>query len=178
MNCVTLIGRLTRNPELKTFNSGTSLATFTLAVDREFRNKNNEKETDFIDIQVWGKTAENCCNYIGQGSLVGVQGSIRIESYQDQQGNNRKSTKINANSVKFLDSKNKQNNNNNDNYGYDQNNNNMQYQNNNQGNIQWNNQGNNMSSQQQNQMLDFSQNQVPDFNFEAINFQDDNDIPF
>lgn len=111
MNNVVLIGRLTRDPELRYIaGSGTPVANFALAVDREFSGKDGKKETDFIDIQVWGKSAENCANYLGKGSMCAVQGSIRIDNYQDQEGNNRKATKVNANRVKFLDSKNKSDN--------------------------------------------------------------------
>ena len=106
MNNVVLVGRLTRDPELKYIpGSGTAVANFAIAVDREFTGKDGKKETDFIDIQVWGKSAENCANYIGKGSLVAIQGSIRVDSYQDQDGNNRKITRVNANRVQFLDSK-------------------------------------------------------------------------
>ena len=106
MNNVVLVGRLTRDPELKYITgNGTAVANFAIAVDREFSGKDGKKETDFIDIQVWGKSAENCANYIGKGSLVAIQGSIRVDSYQDQEGNNRKMTRVNANRVQFLDSK-------------------------------------------------------------------------
>ena len=106
MNNVVLVGRLTRDPELKYIpGNGTAVANFAIAVDREFTGKDGKKETDFIDIQVWGKSAENCANYIGKGSLVAIQGSIRVDSYQDQDGNNRKITRVNANRVQFLDSK-------------------------------------------------------------------------
>ena len=106
MNNVVLVGRLTRDPELRYIQgSGTPVANFAIAVDREFTGKDGKKETDFIDIQVWGKSAENCANYIGKGSLVAIQGSIRVDSYQDQEGNNRKMTRVNANRVQFLDSK-------------------------------------------------------------------------
>ena len=106
MNNVVLVGRLTRDVELKYIpGSGTPVTNFAMAVDREFTGKDGKKETDFIDIQVWGKSAENCDNYIGKGSLVAIQGSIRIDSYQDQEGNNRKMTRVNANRVQFLDSK-------------------------------------------------------------------------
>ena len=106
MNNVVLVGRLTRDPELKYISgSGTPVANFAIAVDREFTGKDGKKEVDFIDIQVWGKSAENCANYIGKGSLVAIQGSIRVDSYQDQDGNNRKITRVNANRVQFLDSK-------------------------------------------------------------------------
>ena len=107
MNNVVLIGRLTKDVELKYIQgTGTPVANFAIAVDREFTGKDGKKEVDFIDIQVWGKSAENCCNYIGKGSLVGVQGSIRIDSYQNQAGETRKVTRVNANRVQFLDTKN------------------------------------------------------------------------
>ena len=106
MNHVVLIGRLTKDVELKYIQgTGTPVANFTIAVDREFTGKDGKKEVDFIDIQVWGKSAENCSNYIGKGSLVGVQGSIRIDSYQNQAGENRKITRVNASRVQFLDTK-------------------------------------------------------------------------
>lgn len=108
MNHVVLVGRLTRDPELRYIaGSGTPVANFAIAVDREFAGKEGKKETDFIEIQVWGKSAENCANYIGKGSLVAIQGSLRIDSYQNQAGENRRAAKINANRVQFLDNKNK-----------------------------------------------------------------------
>ena len=108
MNNVILIGRLTRDVELRYISgTGTPVAQFTIAVDREFTTKDGKKETDFIDIQVWGKSAESCSNYIGKGSLVGVQGSIRIDSYQNQAGETRKATRVNANRLQFLDTRNK-----------------------------------------------------------------------
>ena len=112
MNQVILIGRLTRDVELRYIQgSGTPVAQFAIAVDREFTGKDGKKETDFIDIQVWGKSAENCANYISKGSLVCIQGSIRIENYKNQAGESRKATKINASRVQFLDNKNKNSNN-------------------------------------------------------------------
>ena len=107
MNHVVLIGRLTKDVELKYMQgTGTPVANFAIAVDREFTGKDGKKEVDFINIQVWGKSAENCANYIGKGSLVCVQGSIRIDSYQNQAGETRKVTRVNANRVQFLDTKN------------------------------------------------------------------------
>ena len=107
MNNVVLIGRLTKDVELKYIQgTGTPVANFAIAVDREFTGKDGKKEVDFINIQVWGKSAENCANYIGKGSLVCVQGSIRIDSYQNQAGETRKVTRVNANRVRFLDTKN------------------------------------------------------------------------
>ena len=105
MNNVVLCGRLTRDIELRYIpGNGTPVGNFTIAVDREFTTKDGKKETDFIDIQVWGKSAENCANYIGKGSLVAVQGSIRVEKYE-KDGERRTFTKINANKVQFLESK-------------------------------------------------------------------------
>ena len=106
MNNVVLIGRLTKDVELKYIQgTGTPVANFAIAVDREFTGKDGKKEVDFIDIQVWGKSAENCSNYIGKGSLVGIQGSIRIDLYQNKEGENRKITRVNASRVQFLDTK-------------------------------------------------------------------------
>jgi single-strand DNA-binding protein len=108
MNNVTLVGRLTRDPELRYIASTkTAVATFTLAVDRDYLNKDGEKETDFINIEVWNKAAENCANYITKGSLVAVKGSIRVESYQNQMGEKKYATKVRADRVNFLDSKKK-----------------------------------------------------------------------
>ena len=105
MNHVVLVGRLTKDLELRYIaGTGTPVANFVLAVDREFAGKDGKKETDFLNIQVWGKSAENCANYIGKGSLVAVQGSIRIEKYE-KDGERRTFTKINANKVQFLESK-------------------------------------------------------------------------
>ena len=106
MNQVILIGRLTRDPELRYISgSGTPVAQFGIAVDREFVGKDGKKETDFIDIQVWGKSAENCTNYIGKGSLVGIQGSLRIDNYKNESGENRRSVRVNATRVQFLDNR-------------------------------------------------------------------------
>ena len=106
MNNIVLVGRLTRDVELKYIaGSGNAVANFAIAVDREFAGKDGKKEVDFIDIQVWNKSAENCANYIGKGSLVAIQGSLRIDSYQNQEGETRKITRVNANRVQFLDTK-------------------------------------------------------------------------
>ena len=106
MNQVILIGRLTIDPELRYISgSGTPVAQFGIAVDREFVGKDGKKETDFIDIQVWGKSAENCTNYIGKGSLVGIQGSLRIDNYKNEAGENRRAVRVNATRVQFLDNR-------------------------------------------------------------------------
>lgn len=102
LNKVILIGRLTRDVELRYIPSGTAVGKFTIAVDRR-QVKDREKETDFIDIVVWSKLAENCANYIGKGRLVAVSGRLQIRSYEDSQGIRRKAAEVVAEDVKFLD---------------------------------------------------------------------------
>lgn len=106
MNNINLIGRLTKDPELKYIQgTGNAVARFTIAVDRGFTKKDGTKETDFINIEAWNKSAENCANYIAKGSLVGVTGSLRIENYKDQQGEYKSFTKVLANNIQFLNAK-------------------------------------------------------------------------
>lgn len=102
MNTVILIGRLTRDPELRYTNSGHAVANFTLAVDRPF---SKEKETDFIPIIVWQKQAENCAEYLFKGSQVAVEGRLQVRGYEDKQGNKRTATEVVASSVQFLDTR-------------------------------------------------------------------------
>lgn len=104
LNKVILIGRLTRDPELRHTANGIPVATFTLAVDRQFTNRQGEREADFIDIVVWQKLAETCANYLGKGRLVAVDGRLQIRSYDDKQGIRRKVSEVVANEVRFLDS--------------------------------------------------------------------------
>ncbi|MDS6392579.1 single-stranded DNA-binding protein [Clostridioides difficile] len=105
MNNTTLIGRLTRDPELKYIpGSGTAVSTFTIAVDRDYIKKDGTKETDFIPIEVMGKLAEICANNLTKGRLIGVEGSIRVNSYE-KEGEKRTYTKVHANKIKFLDYK-------------------------------------------------------------------------
>jgi single-strand DNA-binding protein len=106
LNQVTLIGRLTRDPELKyTPGNGIPVATFSLAVDRPFTNQDGEKETDFINIVVWRKLAETCANHIGKGRLVAVVGRLQIRSYENKEGNKVKIAEVVADMVRFLDGK-------------------------------------------------------------------------
>lgn len=107
LNRVILIGRLTRDPELKYIPSGTPVASFTIAVDRNFSNKQGERETDFVPIVVWRKPAENCANYLGKGSLVAVDGRLQVRSYE-QDGQRRYITEVVAEDVRFLDRKGEQ----------------------------------------------------------------------
>ncbi|MTI93917.1 MAG: single-stranded DNA-binding protein [Firmicutes bacterium] len=102
LNRVILIGRLTKDPELRyTPNTGVAVATFMLAVDRSFTNRDGEREADFIPIVVWRKTAENCANYLAKGSLVAVDGRIQVRSYE-QDGQRRYITEVVAEDVRFM----------------------------------------------------------------------------
>lgn len=105
MNKVFLIGRLTRDPELRYTGSNTAVATFSLAVNRNFTNQSGEREADFINIVVWRKQAENVKNYLSQGSQVAIDGRIQTRSYDDQEGKKRYVTEVVADNVEFLGTK-------------------------------------------------------------------------
>lgn len=105
MNKVFLIGRLTRNPELRYTSSNIAVATFSIAVDRNFSNAAGEREADFINIVVWRKQAENVKNYMHKGSQVAIDGRIQTRSYDDTDGKKRYVTEVVADNVQFLDSK-------------------------------------------------------------------------
>lgn len=112
MNKVFLIGRLTRNPELRYTGNNTPVATFSLAVNRPFTNQSGEREADFINIVVWRKQAENVKNYLTQGSQVAIEGRIQVRNYDDQSGQKRYVTEVIADNVEFLGSKSSANSNN------------------------------------------------------------------
>lgn len=103
LNRVVLIGRLTKDPELRYTPNGVAVASFTLAVNRSRLNQLGEREADFIPIVVWQKQAENCANYIGKGSLVAVDGRIQVRTYDDKDGQRRWITEVIAENVRFLD---------------------------------------------------------------------------
>ena len=104
LNKVCLVGRLTRDPELRFIpESGTPVATFTLAVNRNFKNRQGEIEADFIPIVVWRKLAELCANYLSKGRLVAVCGRIQTRSWEDESGRRRYVTEVVADEVSFLD---------------------------------------------------------------------------
>jgi single-strand DNA-binding protein len=105
-NNVTLIGRLTKDVELKFLpGNGTAVANFTLAVDRNFTKEDGTREADFIPIVCWRKTAETAANYLHKGSLIAISGSIQVRKYQAQDGSNRYSTEVIADEFKFLEKK-------------------------------------------------------------------------
>lgn len=104
MNLAILIGRLTRDPELRYIpSSGKAVTTFSIAVDRAYTGKDGQKQTDFFNIQVWGKMAENCANYLAKGRLVAVRGQIQNRSYETNTGEKRYVTEIQAENVQFLE---------------------------------------------------------------------------
>lgn len=105
MNKVFLIGRLTRDPELRYTSSNVAVATFSLAVNRNFSNAQGEREADFINIVVWRKQAENVKNYLSQGSQVAIDGRIQTRSYDDNDGKRRYVTEVVADNVEFLGTK-------------------------------------------------------------------------
>ncbi len=105
MNKVFLIGRLTRDPELRYTSSNIPSASFSLAVDRTFTNQNGEREADFINIVVWRKQAENVKNYLSKGSQVAIDGHIQTRSYDGQDGQKRYVTEVIADNVQFLGTK-------------------------------------------------------------------------
>jgi single-strand DNA-binding protein len=108
MNKVILIGRLVRDPELKfTTGTGIAVATFSLAVDRNYVGQSGQREADFINIVCWRKLAENVANNVSKGRLVAISGSIQTRKYQAQDGSNRYATEVVADEVKFLDWPNK-----------------------------------------------------------------------
>lgn len=109
LNRVVLIGRLTKDPELRYSPTGVALANFTLAVDRGYKNQNGEKETDFIPIVVWRQLAENCANYLRKGRLAAVEGKIQVRSYENNEGRKVWVTEVVADNVRFLESANKDN---------------------------------------------------------------------
>jgi single-strand DNA-binding protein len=105
LNVAVLMGRLTKDPELRQTPNGVSVTTFTIAVDRDYTPKGQERQADFIDIVAWRNTAEFVCKYFRRGQLVAVQGSIQTRTYTDRYGNNRKAVEVVADNVHFAEPK-------------------------------------------------------------------------
>lgn len=105
INNVVLVGRLTKDPDLKYTGSGTAVATFTLAVNRNFTNQSGEREADFISCVIWRKPAETLANYAKKGVLIGVTGRIQTRSYDNQQGQKVYVTEVIADNFQLLESK-------------------------------------------------------------------------
>lgn len=107
INRVVLVGRLTKDPELKYTQSGIAVCRFTLAVNRSFSNSQGEREADFIQVTAWRKQAEDIANYLRKGSLAGVDGSIQTGSFEGQDGKRVYTTEVVADSTQFLEPANK-----------------------------------------------------------------------
>ena len=105
MNNVSLVGRLTRDPELKYTPNGKAVANGTVAVNRPFKNASGEQEADFIMFQVWGKPAENLANYMKKGNQIGLTGRINTRNYENSEGKRVYVTEVVADNVQFLESK-------------------------------------------------------------------------
>lgn len=105
LNKVFVMGRLTRDPELRRTQSGTAVASFSLAVDRDYKSQSGEKETDFFDVVAWRTTGEFVAKYFTKGRMAVVEGRLQARQWQDKDGNNRRSTEIIAENIYFGDSK-------------------------------------------------------------------------
>ncbi len=105
LNCVTLMGRLVADPELRTTTTGKSVCTFRIAVDRSYQRQGEQRQADFITIVAWENTGNFVSRYFTKGSMIAVQGSIQTRNYQDNNGNNRTAFEVVAREVSFCGSK-------------------------------------------------------------------------
>ena len=105
LNQIIIMGRLTRDPELRRTQSGTAVCSFSVAVDRDFKSQSGEKETDFIDVVAWRQTGEFVSKYFTKGRMIVVSGSLQSRKWQDRNGQNRISWEVIADNVYFGDSK-------------------------------------------------------------------------
>ena len=105
LNKIILMGRLTHEPELRTTGSGTLVCSFTLAVERDFKNQDGQKETDFIDCVAWKHTAEFVSKYFAKGSMAGLSGRLQIRDWTDKEGNKRRSAEVLVENIYFAESK-------------------------------------------------------------------------
>ncbi|WP_087973904.1 single-stranded DNA-binding protein [Oceanobacillus rekensis] len=169
LNRVVLVGRLTKDPDLRYTPNGVAVANFTIAVNRPFTNQQGERETDFINGVVWRRQAENLANYMKKGSLIGVDGRIQTRRYEGQDGKTVFVTEVLAESIQFLETKGSSSGGQ-DPSGFQQNKNQNQFQNQNQNQNQ-NQQNQNQQNQNQNQDDPFKNNGEP------IDISDD-DLPF
>ena len=108
-NIVILSGRLTADPEIKTTQNGVSVCSFSIAVERRYK-QGEERQADFINIVAWRSTAEFVSKHFTKGSMIGIEGSIQTRKYQDRDGNNRTAFEVVANNVQFVESKRSQDN--------------------------------------------------------------------
>jgi len=108
MNKITLIGNLTRDPEMRTTNSGVSVCTFTIAVNRRFAGQNGERQTDYFRINAWRALADNCQKFLAKGRKVAVIGELQARTYQGKDGTTQMSLDVSADEVEFLSPKGQQ----------------------------------------------------------------------
>ncbi|OZU89452.1 single-stranded DNA-binding protein [Virgibacillus indicus] len=167
LNRVVLVGRLTKDPDLRYTPNGVAVANFTIAVNRPFSNQQGNRDADFINCVVWRRPAENLANYMKKGSMIGVDGRLQTRTFEGQDGKTVFVTEVVADSVQFLESKGSSQGGGQQSSGFQQNRNQNQFQNQNQNQFQPN--------QNQNQ----NQNQEDPFknNGEPIDISDD-DLPF
>ena len=105
LNKIIIMGRLTRDPELRRTGSGTSVTSFSLACDRDFKSQSGDKETDFIEVVAWKNTAEFVSKYFSKGRMAVVEGRLQIRDWTDKAGNKRTTAEVVADNVYFADSK-------------------------------------------------------------------------
>ena len=105
LNTIALMGRLTRDPELRRTPSGVAVTSFTLAVDRDFKDADGVKKVDFIDCVAWKSNAENAARYLAQGRMVSVKGRLQLRDWTDKDGNKRRSAEVAVDSFYFADSR-------------------------------------------------------------------------
>lgn len=191
INRVVLVGRLTRDPELRYTANGAAVASFTVAVNRQFTNSQGEREADFINCVIWRKAAENFSNFTNKGSLVGIDGRLQTRNYENQQGQRVYVTEVVVENFSLLESRaesEKRNSGNNSNQAPSYNNNNQSNQSpfgNNNNNNYGNNAGNgnfdnsNNNSNNNNQSNNSNNNSGDPFanNSKPIDISDD-DLPF
>lgn len=107
VNNVVIMGRMVRDPELRQLDNGTSVTTFSVAVDRNYVDKTtNERQADFLNVVAWRQTADFVCKYFHQGDMIAIEGSLQSRKYTDKDGNNRIAIEIVANNVSFCGGKN------------------------------------------------------------------------
>lgn len=104
LNRIILIGRLTRDPDLRYTPNGVATTAFTLAVDRTFTNQGGEREADFIPVVTWRQLAETCANYLRKGRLTAVEGRLQVRNYENNEGKRVYVTEVIADNVRFLES--------------------------------------------------------------------------
>ena len=105
LNVVAIIGRMVKDPELKTTNSGKSVCSFRIANDSGYKDASGQSQTNWLDVTAWGKTAEFVCKYFPKGALIAIDGRLQSRNYQDKSGNNRNAVEVVVNNVSFAGNK-------------------------------------------------------------------------